>query len=139
MGAAVRGGALDELEPVRVEDADQRPLLAVAGQLAAIQAVAPLAGAVESRGQHGARGALQRQLDARGGLVEGDHVAVGASAEGAADEAEVDGLEQVRLPGAVGTVQDDDAGAERGVRVGEVAKAPGLQRGDHHRGPTPRR
>jgi hypothetical protein len=111
-----------------VEDADERALRRHRPEVAAVEAMASLAGAIEG-GEQGSLGELE--LDPRGLAAECDQVAGGAAAEAVRGEAEVDGLDQIRLPGAVRAPEDDDPVGERNPRVGEVAEPLALDRADH--------
>ncbi len=115
-----------------MEDAEQRALTRSAAKRAPVEPVPALAGSIEAGKQVGAVVARELQLDPGGVLAEADQIAVVPGAEGVGDQTEADRLEQIGLAGAVRAVDDDDPGLELGARIGEVAKAPALDRA-HHR------
>ena len=81
LSAAVRRRPLDQLEAVRVEDAEQRALTRSAAKRAPVEPVPPLAGSIETGKQVGAVVARELQLDPGGVLAEADQIAVVPGAE----------------------------------------------------------
>src|SRR5206468_953617 len=111
------------------EDAHQRPLIRVACQRSAGEQMPALPGPVERGEERSALGQLQ--LDAGPLLPVADQVAVVAGPERAPRQTEVDRLEQVRLPGAVRSVNHHDVPADIGARLYEVAEPAALDRAEH--------
>ena len=130
MGPPVGRCSLDERQPIRMEDAHQWTLTGIAGQGPAGEELPALAGAVEGGQQDAALGELELHPGTL--LAVANQVAIVAGAKRAAGEAEVDRLQQVRLAGSVGPVDDDDARGERGARVRQVPETTALDCADDH-------
>src|SRR5262249_50834306 len=114
---------------IRMEDADQRPLLLLATKRLAAEQVPALARTIEGGQQRFP--VAEIQLHAGALVAETDHVAVGSGTEGAAREAEVDGLEQIRLSRAVRPLHDGDGSTQVDPRVNQVAEPAALDCADH--------
>src|SRR3954468_17282232 len=120
-----------------MEDAHQWPLARLDRQWPTVEQMPALTGAIQ-RCEQGSAALGELELHASPVLLEADQVAVVPSSEGAPGEAEVDGLEQVRLPRPVVAVDDDDRRRQRGLRICEVAEPPALECADDH-GSSPTR
>ena len=127
--AAVGGRPLDELEPVGLKDAYEWPDGHVeqaldgrtVGRHALLRALAVGACAVADRELVRFCAVEQMNGHARGRSAEAHQLALVARARRARGAAEVEGLEEVRLAGAVGAVNDGQAGAE--TRLGARVRA----------------
>jgi hypothetical protein len=99
--------------------------------------VAAIAGAIERPPEDVCLGVV-RHLHLGSGqlLAEGDRLPLVSGPAGATAERQADGLEAIRLAGAVRPPQQGDALAEDQLSRRQVAKAERLERGDAHpRGP----
>ena len=105
------------------------------GGVAVEQVAAPF-GAADRRHQRPLDAVLaaHQRLRARQRAAERDQVAAVAGPERAAGEGEVEGLEEVRLAGAVGADQADDPRVELQAQPLEAAQRCGLGCGDEHGG-----
>ena len=140
MRAAQRRRALDELEPIREEDADQGPVRCIEQALGRcpvdleplglprLEADAELVLAVAI---------APVDLDthrAPGARVEAQQLALVGGPARAPGAAEVQRLEEVRLAGAVGPVHDGEPLAQPDLGRGVAAEVAHAQAGHHHGG-----
>ena len=135
--AAQRRRALDELQAVGHEDADERAHLDVDEALdedaVGLQALRLARAEADRQLVRAALAVAQVDLDACGGGVEADDLALVGGAARAAGAAEVQRLEQVRLAGAVAPVHHRQARPEVDVRALVATKVAQPQARDEHR------
>src|SRR5207253_4251451 len=140
VGPALGRRALDQGQAVGREDRDRRSGAGDRGWIGGVpvEEVAATFAAAD-RGQEPVLDAVvvaDRRLRSRQGAAEGDQVATVRSAKGATGEGEVEGLDQIRLAGAVGTDDADDPRLQLDPDAVEAAQGAGLDRGDEHGGLT---
>ena len=142
MRAAHGGGALEQLEPIGHEDAQQRPGLDVEQALdgRAVGAHALGLARFEADAQLVRAGAVgELHDDARGLRAEAHQLALVAGPRRAPGAAEVERLEQVRLARAVRSVHHRQTLAEMGLGTGVGAEVAQLHADHAHRpGPSSR-